>query len=283
MSTPRPVVALALAAALLASCKKSPMGRVEQIRDELASDFPRYDGALPRCAPASASCAGDVAAAIGAPYNDKKPDQVSAAAVAVVVARDHRGSAIGSADVWLGAMRKAKGPGADALRLATALAMSGAAPSHAHALDVDGDARAFLRDVAASIPGACATYEALGSGADPDKMPPEDSPDHSACVQKDLGRKEGPGGTYGTGLFRGAAGALALWKDALSALHEGSAQMSGKYKQSLDARLAAIDAATPKIVPKRVDAPAGNTWGQVEGEHAAPLGADAGARAPQQR
>ena len=67
-----------------------------------------------------------------------------------------------------------------------------------------------MSDVAAAIPGACATYESLGAGADPDKMPPADSPDHSACVQRDLSRKDGPGATYGQGLFRGAAGALAL-------------------------------------------------------------------------
>ena len=271
----RPLFFLALVA-MCASCKKSPMDRVEEIRDQLASDSPRYDGALPICTPSSTTCGSDVAAAIGAPYDEKKPDQVSAAAVAVLVARDHRGSAVGSPDVWIGAMRKAKGPGADALRLATALEMSRVAPVHAHALDTDGAARAFLRDVAAAIPGACKTYEALGDGADPDRMAPEDSPDHSACVQRDLARKEGPGGGYGAGLFRGAAGALALLEHTLAALHDGSAQMSGKYKQALEARLTVIDAAAPKIAPKHVEAPAGNAWSQMADEHRAPLAADAG-------
>ncbi len=267
---------------VLASCKKTPMGRVEEIRDELASDSPRYDASLPRCAEKSASCASDVARAIGAGFDDKKPDQVSAAAVAVVVARDRRGSAVGSPEVWLAAMRKAKGPGADALRLATALAMSRVAYSHARPLERDDDARAFMRDVAGAIAGACGTYGALGAGAAPEKMAPEDSPDHSACVQKDLGRKDGPGAGYGQGLHRGTAGALALWKEALGAMHEGSAQMSGTYKESLEARLAVINAATPKIVPKHVEAPAGNTWGQMLDEHRAPLGAfpDAGPPPP---
>ena len=174
-------------------------------------------------------------------------------------------------------MQKAKDPNADALRLATALEMNRVADKHAHAIDSDADARAFLADVAASIPGACKTYELLGAGADPDAMPVVESPDHSACVQRDLARKEGPGGGYGQGLFRAVAGALALWKSAASALQEGAPLTSGDAKSALDARLATIDAATPKIVPKVVAAPAGNTWGQMETEHQTPLGGDAGA------
>ncbi len=281
--TPSQAGRLLFVAALcaLVSCKKTPMGRVEEIRDELASDSPRYDAALPRCA--AASCANDVAKAIGAPFDDKKPDQVSAAAVAIIVARDRRGSAVPSPDVWIAAMRKAKGPGADALRLATALAMSRVVASHAHPLESDDDARAFVRDAAGAIPGACATYESLGSGVALEKMAPEDSPDHSACVQHDLVRKDGPGAGYGNGLHRGTAGALALWRDALDAMHEGSTQMSGKYKEALDARLATLDAATPKIVTKHVEAPAGNAWGQVLDEHRAPLGATADAAPPSPR
>ncbi len=271
----RPLVLLAIVATV-ASCKKSPMDRVESIREQLAGDSPRWDASLARCA--GSGCAAQVAKSIGGTFDEKKPDQLSAAAVAVVVARDHRGSAVDEPEVWLAAMRKAKGPGADALRLATALEMSRVAGKDAHALDTDADARAFLADVAASIPGACKSYELLGGGADPDAMPPVDSPDHSACVQRNLSRKEGPGGGYGQGLFRGAAGALALWKAAAAALHDGESLTTGAAKAALDARLATIDAATPKIVPKVVAAPAGNTWGQMETQHQTPLGADAGAR-----
>jgi len=260
---------------LAASCKKSPMDRVDAIRSELEGDAPKLD-AFPKCAD-RAACAKDMAAAIGGTYDDKKPDQISAGAAAIVVARDAHGDDLASPDVWLAAMRKAKGAGADALRLATALRMSERAGKHARMIDDDAGARAFMSDAAAAIPGACATYESLGGGADPEKMPPADSPDHSACVQRDLARKDGPGAAYGQGLFRGASGALASWKETLSALHEGSSQMTGKTKEVLDKRLSALDAATAKMALKQVDAPAGNQWNQMQEEHNSKLGGDAGA------
>ena len=269
-------IVIGLAVIALASCKKTPMDRVEAIRSELEGDAPPKLDAFPKCAD-RAACAKDVAAAIGGAYDDKKPDQISAGAAAVVVARDAHGGDLASPDVWLSAMRKAKGPGADALRLAVALRMSEHAEKHARTIEDDAGARALMTDVAAAIPGACATYESLGGGADPDKMPPAESPDHSACVQRDLSRKDGPGAAYGQGLFRGAAGALASWKETVSALHDGSSQMTGKTKAVLDERLSAIDAATSKIALKTVDAPAGNQWNQMQEEHASKLGGDAGA------
>jgi hypothetical protein len=263
-----------LCALLFASCKRSPMGKVADIRDELAGDQPQWDSALPACN-TRATCAHDIAAAIGAPFDEKKPDQVSAATVAVMVARDRHGSDVTSPDVWLASISTAKGPGADALRLAVALEMSRVASKHAHAIDADSDARAFLADVAA-IPGACKTYESLGAGADPDTMPPHESPDHSACVQHDLTRKDGPGATYGQGVFRAVAGGLALWKAELGALHQGAALVQGRSRSVLEHRLQALDEATTKIVPKTVAAPAGNVWVQTQDEHRAPLGGDAG-------
>ena len=128
------------------------------------------------------------------------------------------------------------------------------------------DRAACAKDVAAAIGG---TYD--------DKKPPVDSPDHSACVQRVLSRKDGPGAAYGQGLFRGAAGALASWKETLAALHDGSSQMAGRTKEVLDKRLSAIDAATAKIALEKVDAPAGNQWNQMQEEHASKLGGDAGA------
>lgn len=266
------VIATVLA---LASCKKTPMDRVESIRSELEGDAPALD-AFPKCTD-RAACAKDVATAIGGTFDDKKPDQISAGAAAVVIAREGRGDDLASPDVWLAAMRKAKGAGADALRLAVALRMSASAGKHARTLDDDAGARAFTSDVAAAIPGACKTYETLGAGGDPDTMPAADSPDHSACVQRDLSRKDGPGPAYGQGVFRGAEGALASWKETLAALHEGEALMSGKPKDVLGKRLATIDAATAKIAMKKVDAPAGNTWNQMQEEHKSKLGGDAGA------
>jgi hypothetical protein len=260
---------------LLSACKKTPMDRVESIRSELEGDAPKLD-AMPKCAD-RAACAKDVATAIGGTYDDKKPDQISAGAAAVVVARDAHGDDLASPDVWLAAMRKAKGAGADALRLAVAMRMGEHADKHARMIDDDAGARAFMSDVAAAIPGACKTYETLGGGADPDKMDPAESPDHSACVQHDLSRKDGPGAAYGQGLYRGAAGALASWKETVAALHEGSSQMAGRTKEVLDKRLSSIDAATAKIAFKKVDAPAGNTWNQMQEEHASKLGGDASA------
>jgi hypothetical protein len=271
----RPLV-IALAVIVLAGCKKTPMDRVEAIRSELEGDAPKW-GALPKCAD-RASCAKDVAVALGGTYDDKKPDQISAGAAAVVIARDAHGDDLASPEVWLAAMRKAKGAGADALRLAVAMRMSERVGEHARMIEDDASVRVFMKDVAAAIPGACTTYESLGAnGMDPDKMPPAESPDHSACVQRDLSRKDGPGPAYGQGIFRGGAGALASWKETLAALHDGSSQMSGKTKEVLDKRLSTIDAATAKITIKTVDAPAGNQWNQMQEPHASKLGGDAGA------
>ncbi len=270
----RPLV-IGLAVVALAACKKTPMDRVTSIRSEVEGDAPKLD-AFPKCVDRTA-CAKDVAAAIGGTFDDKKPDQISAGAAAVVIARDKHASDLGSPDVWLIAIRKAKGPGADALRLATAYALYLGVDAHAKTIDDDAGARAFMRHVASGVPGACATYDALGGGANPDAMSPADSPDHSACVQRDLGRKDGPGSTYGQGLFRGAAGALALLKETTSALHDGSAQMDGNAKEALDRRLAILDAALAKITLKTVEAPPGNTWDKMQEPHASKLGGDAGA------
>ena len=107
------------------SCRRSPdVSGVEDVRQELGSDHPQWSDALPTCGGERDTCARDVGLAIGTNFDEKNPDQISAAVVAVLVARDRHGSDVGSPDVWLASMRKAKGPGADALRLAVALEMS---------------------------------------------------------------------------------------------------------------------------------------------------------------
>ena len=53
--------------------------------------------------------------------------------------------------------------------------------------------------------------------------------------------------------------------------------MSGRTREVQDKRLSAIDAATAKIAFKKVDAPAGNAWNQMQEEHASKLGGDASA------
>ena len=103
-----------------------------------------------------------------------------------------------------------------------------------------------MRAVASSVPGACDTYARLGAGGDVTAGPPERTADHSPCVQKDLERRTGPRehGRYGSGLWRGAEGALALWKEAGAALHGGDGEArTGQVQTALEAWLRAeIDA-----------------------------------------
>lgn len=256
---------IGLFAAAVAACK-GPNAKIEALRDGLAADdATALDGAsagFPACkepftAPADKGCLTDLAHAFGSKsdFNGKSPDQASAASVALVVARDKRGDWLASvtgADVWLGAMRTGKGPGADSLRLAVARQMAAGAPDVGNAIDDEKDTPPLLKAVAAAVPGACATYQMLGAGADDKTMAIPDMPDHSACVQKDLARKDGPGGTYGRGKLRAAEGAVALWKDAARAVREGLAQMSGAPRATVEAKLGAIDAATAKIALKKV-------------------------------
>ena len=120
-----------------------------------------------------------------------RPDQATDAAVALLLARDEDGSRVARADVWLAEIKEGKGAGVDALRLATARQMAKAAPKVGRALEDDAAAREVLAAVASSVPGACPTYARLGAGADAATLPVELSPDHAACVQKDLARREG--------------------------------------------------------------------------------------------
>jgi hypothetical protein len=143
----------------------------------------------------------------------------------------------------------------------------------------------LLKAIGAAIPGACATYGAVGNGVDMASMPLEMMPDHSACVQKDLGRKDGPGGTYGRGAWRAAEGAVALWKDTARALKDGIGVMSGKPRATVEAKLNTIDETTAKIELKKV--PREDAWiqdmSQLHADAGAPMGPDAGGNAIPQR
>jgi hypothetical protein len=248
--------------AVVCSCK-GPMAKIEAVRDGLASDEvgqvkSATDG-FPVCQePFSVlpekGCFQEIAAAFGSKsgFNGKAPDQASAATVALVVVRERRGDWFSNADAWLGAIRTGTGAGIDALRLAVARQMAAAAPDVGKAIDDEKDTLPVMKAIGDAIPGACATYTALASGIDEKALPVEMMPDHSPCVQKDLGRKDGPGGTYGRGLFRAAEGAVALWKDAAAALREGLAAMGGTPRQTVDGKLTTIDAATAKVVLKKV-------------------------------
>ena len=103
------------------------------------------------------------------------------------------------------------------------------------------------------------TYALLGGGSDPAKLAPEMTADHAPCVQKDLGRKDGPGGTYGFGTFRAAEGAIALFKDAIRSLREGTARMAPSARTVVEAKLGPLDAAMAAVVLKKLPPPPDNS------------------------
>ena len=261
---------------VLVGCK-GPMAKIEAARDALAADdmdaMRDATQGFPLCTEKDVgtdkACLVAIANAFGSKngYNPKPPDQAAAATAALLLVREQRGEWLDGADAWMGAIAGARGAGADALRLATARQMAAAAPVVGKKIDDDTEARTFARTIGPSIPGACPTYAAQ----DDAKLPVELRPDFSACVQKDLGRKDGPGGTYGRGAWRAAEGALALWRDELAALKQGAPLMTGKARATLDAKIAVIEAATAKAALKRVP-PADTTEGMREAH------ADAGVR-----
>lgn len=271
-----------LALLLVASCKEAPAAKMNAVREALLEESPTFDAELAGCESKSATtaCLGNLAAAVGSKsgFNATKPDQSSATAVAILLVRDKHGDWVGGPDVWLQVMRKGRGPGADSLRLAVALRLSRTLPAYAKAL-TDADVPAFLRDVGGALPGSCNTYAALGAGTDDKALPLEDMSDHSACVQKDLGREGGPGGTYGHGVWRSAAGLLALVRETVHVLKDGIGAMGGKYKDALSARLGVVDGALARLLLVKLADPPPS--GGMLGEHleagALPAPKDAGA------
>jgi hypothetical protein len=113
-------------------------------------------------------------------------------------------------------------------------------------------AAAATRAIVGAVPGACVTYWLVGSGAT--GIPLEHGPDHAACVQKDLARREGPGASYGAGTFRALEGALALWRETERALRVGLPAAHPRAKGVLEKKLAVIEAATRRVETRKVDA-----------------------------
>lgn len=254
-----------LALAMTAACgeKKAPpsLARIDKVKDALVSDdaskIAEATAGLPACPKAA-----DAAACLTAMANDlgskkgfvREPaDQAACATVAVVLTRDKRGSAFGDSAAWGLQLKSGKGPGVDALRLAVARAMAASAPAVGRAFDDEKDFPILLRSVAESVPGACDTYAALGEGADPKKLPPETSAEHSACVHKHLSLRGGPGPSYGDGLPRAAEGAAALWRDTEKNLRLGLAAMSGPARDQVEAKLKVVEAATLKLTLKKIE------------------------------
>ncbi|MBX3232657.1 MAG: hypothetical protein KIT84_16915 [Labilithrix sp.] len=253
-------------ALLIVGCKAGPMAKIEALRDALASGDdaalreavkeapacteqppPAADGAYPP------SCLSSIANALGskAGFVANPPDHAGAATAALVLARDGRGDALPRVDTWLADLRDGKGTGHDALRLAVAKKMAEAAPAVGRKHDAEST-RPALRAVVSAVPGACPTYWLVATD-DASKLPPELTPDHSACVQRDLARREGPGGAYGAGMPRALEGALAIWRETERALRLGAPNASPSAKATIESKLAVIEAATQKIETERVD------------------------------
>jgi len=237
----------------LAGCRS----RVARLRAALQDDDVAQADSLapgPRCE--DDRCVDALARAFGSKrgFDLHDPDQASAAAVAVLLVRDRRGDLAGDADRWIAALNIARGEGADALRLAVAHGMAELAPRIGKHIDDDAEATALVHDVAGALPGACPSYRLLAS-TPVDKMPPEQRPDHDPCVQRDLERKDGPGARYGFGVWRAAAGVVALWKDEARALRAGLGNAGEGARAEVEKKLAVIEPATAKIDLKKVDAP----------------------------
>jgi hypothetical protein len=165
--------------------------------------------------------------------------------------RDSRGDAFTHADTWLNDLKSAKGTGHDALRLAVAKKMEEAAPIVGKTIEGDDASRTAMRAIVGAIPAACNTYYLVGNGAPLEKMPPPLHPDHSACIQKDLGRREGPGGMFGRGVPRALEGALSLWRETERSLRLGLAVSDDETKAVLEKKLTTvIEPATRSIKTK---------------------------------
>jgi hypothetical protein len=79
-------------------------------------------------------------------------------------------------------------------------------------------------------------------------------------------------------MWRGAEGALAVWKDAAAALRTGAPLAADDVKASVVAKLDAIDAATKAIALKKLPPPADNSafMSDVHVDAGVPLEGDGG-------
>lgn len=259
----------------IASACKGPMAKIDAVRDALAEDAPGRiadaTASYPTCpdappavvakgepGPRDRGCLSDIANALGSKFGFRAPpvDQASAATAAIVLVREGRGDYLAHSDMWLGAVKAAKGSGVDALRLAIARKMAGAAPLVGRTIDEEGDARQTLSALSGALPAACPTYALYGGGADPSKLPAELTAERAACVHQDLSRREGKGASYGEGTFRALEGALALWRETERALRLGLDAADPRVRRILEAKLAIIEPATQRCAPKKLDASA---------------------------
>src|SRR5580700_836588 len=137
--------------ALLVSALGGCKSKVTSVRDALIEDDPdaiAHATTVPECT--DATCLQTLALALGSPkgFDSNNPDQASAAAVALVVARDRRGELVPDELHWTMALREAHGPGADALRLAVAKGMAELAGRVGKPWRDEADAKSVMHDVA---------------------------------------------------------------------------------------------------------------------------------------
>ncbi len=220
----------------------------------LGAGTPKVDDA-PACGVDGPACLTTLANYMGSRtgFHSDNPDQASCAAMAVALVRDHRGDLASDTNSWLNMLKSGQGAGVDALRMAVATEMARVAPDVGVTANDEATAIKLIAAVAHSVAGACDTYGAIGRGEPLDKMVPELHPDHSACVQRDLSRRDGPGGRYGANIFRAAEGAAALWREEERSLRMGLGASNPNAKKLVTEKLAVIEPLTLKISLKKVE------------------------------
>lgn len=265
----RAVRILLVVVAGLAACKShGPMSKIDAEKAALLSDDAEKIRAattgFPSCPeqPYVAqksiyqdTCLAEIANALGSKegFVVTPPDNAATATAALVLLRDNRGDAFTHLDTWLNDLKTKKGTGHDALRLAVARRMAEVAPTIGKTIEGDDASRAAMKAVVSAIPGACNTYYLVGNGAPIEKMPAPLTPDHSACVQKDLKRRDGPGGMFGHGIPRALEGAVSVWREAEHALREGMSVSDDETKALLDKKLSTVIEPATRAIKTRYD------------------------------
>jgi hypothetical protein len=260
---------------LFTGCR-GPMAKIEAVRDALVADDPaaikEATASPPKCEGGTTkTCLNEIANALGSKkgFVIDPPDHAAATTAAVILLREERGDLVGKVDMWLTAMKNETGVGHDALRLAVARKMAEAVPLiSAKKIEDEAAARAAMKAIAAAIPGACTTYALLGANTDPHSIPAEHNADNSACVQKDLSRREGPGGRYGSGTFRALEGALSIWRETERALRMGLGHCDPGPRATIEKKLSLIEPATRKIETRKVESDSSGALNFMSDVHA---------------
>jgi hypothetical protein len=290
--TRKEALTTSLAVALLVGGCGGKMSKINKLEESSRSGIDALAEAsrdLPSCGAVDAekgpdaACLANLANALGSKsgFHAQPADQASSAAAAVLVARDGLGYAVPRWDAWLDLLKNGKGPGVDALRMAVASGMAKEAPIVGQKTEDEAVAKTMMRRVAARIPGACPTYELLGAGKDNAKLAPELRSEHSTCVQKHLSLRDGPGGRYGSGTFRAAEGAMALWRETERTLRQGLEHASPEARDRITKDLAVIEPATQRIGLRREMSTVASDvllrLGEAHAEAGVPIVRDAGA------